>query len=63
MLALREDPDFDTIPNRSFEQALKEVRASVTEDMLRDYERIAERLRTEDAHLQQRIGFEVPAEP
>ena len=40
-----------------FEEALKEVRASVTPEMEREYEQLAERLKQERPDGTRRIGF------
>jgi transitional endoplasmic reticulum ATPase len=56
--ALREDMEATVVPMRLFERALDEVRASVTPEMERDYERIADELKQRAAEPR-RIGFAV----
>ena len=56
--ALREDMEATQISMRFFETALKETRASVTPDMEREYEQIAEELKRESPQGR-RIGFQV----
>ncbi len=59
LLALRENTETDEVPMRLFEQALKETRASVTPEMEREYERMAEQLKQENPRGGRRIGFSV----
>jgi transitional endoplasmic reticulum ATPase len=54
--ALREDMSVSTVPMRFFEAAMKESRASVTPEMEREYERIADELKRESPRSR-RIGF------
>ncbi|MGH9339470.1 MAG: CDC48 family AAA ATPase [Acidobacteriota bacterium] len=63
LLALREDLETERIPMRLFETALKETRASVTPDMEREYEQLAETLKHESPHGTRRIGFTPESEP
>ena len=58
--ALREDIGATEVPMRVFEAALKETRASVTEEMEREYEELADSLKRENPR---RIGFVVATEP
>lgn len=44
ILALREDMDAKEVANRHFEDALKKVRASVNEELIKHYDKIAEQL-------------------
>jgi len=60
--ALREDLEANRIDMRFFEDALKETRASVTPEMEREYERIAEELKRESPQGR-KIGFQALAEP
>ena len=60
LLALRESLDADLVPMRLFEQALTETRASVTPEMEKEYERLAERLKQESAQPVRRLGFALP---
>jgi transitional endoplasmic reticulum ATPase len=57
--ALRENVEATEVPMRIFEAALKETRASVTEEMEKEYEQIAESLKRESPR---RIGFMMPEE-
>jgi transitional endoplasmic reticulum ATPase len=61
MLALRESLTIDEVPMRLFEQALKETRASVTEEMEKEYEQMAEQLRRENPRGRT-IGFQAAVE-
>jgi transitional endoplasmic reticulum ATPase len=45
MLALREDPEAEEVEMRHYREALKKVRPSFEENMVRYYERINERFR------------------
>ncbi len=60
--ALRENLESVEVPMRFFEVALKESRASVTPEMEREYEEIAETLKRESPRGLRRIGFTMPAE-
>jgi transitional endoplasmic reticulum ATPase len=55
--ALREDLGRTDVPMRFFEEALKETRPSVTPEVEREYERLAQTLR-EARSPQRRIGFQ-----
>jgi transitional endoplasmic reticulum ATPase len=57
LLALREDLESDVIPMRIFEDSLQQTRASVTDDMEREYEEMAERLKQESPRGEEKIGF------
>jgi transitional endoplasmic reticulum ATPase len=57
--ALREDININEIPMRIFEQALKETRASVTEEMEHEYRELAETLKSESPRGRKKIGFAV----
>lgn len=58
--ALRENIDIEFIPMRMFEQALKETRASVTEEMEQEYRELAETLKSESPRgRRKRIGFAI----
>ena len=62
--ALREDINTESIPMRFFEEALKETRASVTEDMEREYRELAETLKSESPRgRRKQIGFSVDDRP
>jgi transitional endoplasmic reticulum ATPase len=62
--ALRENIDTPEIPMRLFEQALKETRASVTEEMEREYRELAETLKSESPRgRRKQIGFSIPERP
>jgi transitional endoplasmic reticulum ATPase len=58
--ALREDLDAAEIPMRVVRSALEETRASVTEEVEREYERMLDELKRESPHGQRRIGFIAP---
>jgi len=60
--ALRGDLAADTVPMRFFESALGETRASVTEEMEREYRELAETLKSESPRGRRRIGFAVRAD-
>ncbi|HLT48706.1 MAG TPA: CDC48 family AAA ATPase [Rubricoccaceae bacterium] len=63
LMALREDLDRADVPMRFFEEALAETRPSVTPEMEREYERMAEQLKQEYPRGSRRIGFQLqPAE-
>lgn len=53
LLALREDPDTRTIRMEHFLKAVEETKPSVTEEMEREYEKVAHRIKQDAA----RIGF------
>jgi transitional endoplasmic reticulum ATPase len=55
--AIREDLQIQEIPMRFFEAALRETRASVTEEMEREYEEIQESLKRQASRATRRIGF------
>ena len=58
--ALRESIDIPEIPMRFFESALTETRASVTEEMEREYRELAETLKSESPRgRRKQIGFAV----
>jgi transitional endoplasmic reticulum ATPase len=57
--ALREDINTTSIPMRLFEKALKETRASVTEEMELEYHELAETLKSESPRGRKRIGFAI----
>jgi transitional endoplasmic reticulum ATPase len=61
LMALRENLEVERVPMRFFESALKETRASVTEEMEREYEEIREQLKRESPGGR-RIGFAVATE-
>ncbi len=56
--ALRENMGAETVPMRFFEEALKETRASVTEEMEKEYQELARTLKSESPRGK-RIGFAV----
>jgi transitional endoplasmic reticulum ATPase len=60
--ALRSRLDIETVDMRFFEQALKETRASVTEEMDREYRELAATLKSESPRGRKRIGFAVASE-
>ena len=59
LIALRRDIEAATVSQTDFEAALTETRASVTEEMERDYAQMASRLK-QDANAIQPIGFAMP---
>lgn len=61
LLALRENLEVDIVLMRHFEEALEDTRASVTSEMEREYEEIAESLKRENP-LGRRIGFQAALE-
>ena len=62
--ALREDINIAEIPMRLFESAMKETRASVTEEMEREYKELAETLKSESPQgRRKQIGFAVGGGP
>lgn len=60
LLALREDLQARRVPMRLFEEALKETRASVTDEMMRQYEQMARTLKQESPRLP--FGFAAGAQ-
>ena len=62
LLALRQSLDSGSVGMGQFEQALKESRASVTPDMIRDYEALRTSLK-QQAPLRQPIGFQLAPTP
>jgi transitional endoplasmic reticulum ATPase len=63
LLALREDSGAAVVPMRFFEDALKQSRASVTPEMEKEYEEIAESLKRESPRGPRTIGFQAALEP
>src|SRR5207253_3972566 len=58
--ALREDINTNAIPMRLFDEALHETRASVTEEMEREYKELVETLKSESPRgRRKQIGFDV----
>jgi transitional endoplasmic reticulum ATPase len=55
--ALRDDLNVQQVGMSYFEQALTETRASVTEEMEREYRELAETLKSESPRGRKRIGF------
>lgn len=55
--ALRDDMDANSVTMEHFEKALKDTRASVTPDMEREYEEIADQLKREGPRGSRKIGF------
>ena len=60
--ALRADLQAERVPMHFFEQALKETRASVTPEMEKEYETLADELKRQHPRSG-RIGFNVPSIP
>jgi len=60
--ALRESLESTEVPMRFFEQALRETRPSVTPEMEREYEELAESLKRESPRGRRRIGFDIGEE-
>jgi transitional endoplasmic reticulum ATPase len=60
--ALRSDLDAQTVGMGFFETALKETRASVTEEMDREYREMAATLKSESPRGRKRIGFAIAPE-
>ncbi|HEX9105764.1 MAG TPA: CDC48 family AAA ATPase [Longimicrobiales bacterium] len=58
--ALRADLHAERVPMRFFEQALKETRASVTSEMEKEYEELADELKRQHPRSG-RIGFALPS--
>ena len=62
--ALRQDINIAEIPMKFFESALTETRASVTEEMEREYKELAETLKSESPRgRRKQIGFDVGGHP
>ncbi|PSR01994.1 MAG: AAA family ATPase [Bacteroidetes bacterium QS_8_68_28] len=59
LLSLREDPDTEEVAMRFFEESLKETRASVTKEMEKEYEQMAEQLKQESPHGRDGLGFQI----
>jgi transitional endoplasmic reticulum ATPase len=57
LTALREDLERTSVPMRFFEEALAETRPSVTPEVEREYEQLAERLKQQHPEGGRRIGF------
>ena len=62
LLALRRDSQATEVAMSMFEDALKETRASVSPEMEREYEKLADQLKQERPGTRQRIGFTVNGE-
>jgi transitional endoplasmic reticulum ATPase len=60
LTALRENLETEDVAMRFFERGLAESRASVTPDMEREYEQIADELKREGPHGRRQIGFALP---
>lgn len=60
LLALRGNPDATTVEAEHLEAALEDTRASVTEEMEREYRQLAETLKREHPRGPRRIGFDRP---
>lgn len=60
MLAIRKDIESKEVPMELFEEAMKEIRASVPESMEEEYKRIARQMKSEGARPRKRMGFEIP---
>ena len=58
--ALRRGLDADLVTMADFEAALRETRASVTEEMLADYEQIQKTLKSDAVRPVGGIGFVLP---
>lgn len=61
LLALRENLEVDIVQMRHFDKALEDTRASVTPEMEREYEEIADSLKRENP-LGRQIGFQAAVE-
>ncbi|HET8654920.1 MAG TPA: CDC48 family AAA ATPase [Longimicrobiaceae bacterium] len=61
--ALREDLETEQVSMRFFEEAIKATRASVTPEMEREYEQIADSLKRESPWGTRTIGFQAALEP
>ena len=57
--ALRADLNVETVPMHYFEEALTQTRASVTEEMDREYRELVRTLKQESPRGDRRIGFKV----
>src|SRR5690606_8726773 len=57
--ALRDDMEANTVGMAYFEAALKQTRASVTPEMEREYEEIADQLKHESPRGGRKIGFDM----
>ena len=62
LLSLRQDPEVSQITHQAFVDALGQTRASVTPEMQREYERIAEQLKQERPDGTRRLGFRLDPE-
>ena len=60
LTALRAGLDAKTVTMADFEAALKETRASVTPDMLEEYEKIQDTLKSDAVRPNSGIGFVLP---
>jgi transitional endoplasmic reticulum ATPase len=60
LTALRENLETEEVAMSYFERGLAESRASVTPDMEREYEQIADELKREGPHGRRQIGFALP---
>ena len=60
LAALHRGLDTETVTMEDFETAFKETRASVTTEMLEEYERIQDTLKTEAVRPMGGIGFVLP---
>ncbi len=60
MLAIRSNIGARDVPMEFFLQALKEVRASVPENMEEEYKTIAKQMKSEGSRPRKRMGFEIP---
>jgi len=60
LFALRSDPNASLVSRVDFDTALTETRASVTEDMEREYRQLADSLKREHPRGPRRIGFDRP---
>jgi transitional endoplasmic reticulum ATPase len=59
MQALRADLQADVVPMHFFDEAITQTRASVTEEMEREYRELARTLKSESPRGPKRIGFSV----
>jgi transitional endoplasmic reticulum ATPase len=59
LLALRDDPAANIVTMHLFDRALTETRASVTEEMEKEYRQLADTLKRESPRGPKRIGFSV----
>jgi transitional endoplasmic reticulum ATPase len=60
--ALRSNIDAEVVTLDNFEEAFKDTRASVTQEMEREYSELAETLKSESPRGPKRIGFSVDAD-